>query len=201
MSESNLVLAVSLFLSAGLCSCTGLGSSSLVDLYDRASPTGMIEIEMERNGAIKEIEAEISPTELPTIVRDAAMQRAPGGTITGAEREINQDGKCWEVKMNYQGRGWEFIVDDMGKILETEKELRRNEAPAAVLTAADEAIPGGAFVSVEVIETMSAGKTKTCYHVKKTRDGASYKIVLAEDGKVLRKVREAKAEIEIPLKN
>ena len=36
-------------------------------------------------------------------------------------------------------------------------------------------------------------------HVKKLKDGASYKIVLARDGTVIRKVREARAEIEIPL--
>ena len=52
---------------------------------------------------------------------------------------------------------------------------------AAVLTAADQAIPGGAFVSVEVIESMSAGKTDTTYHVKKTRDGA----IISEDIKLL----------------
>lgn len=204
MSRSTLVLAVSLFSLAGLCSCTGLGSApaSLVDLYDMASPTGMIEIELERNGTIREMEAEISPDQLPAVVREAALQKAPGGTITGAEREVKQSGNCWEVKVSHQGRGWEFVVDDGGKVVEIEKELRRDEAPAAVLTAADQAIPGGMFVSVEVIQTMMSGdKTETCYHVKKKRDGASYKIVLDPEGKVLRKVREARAEIEIPLKD
>jgi len=62
--------------------------------------------------------------------------------------------------------------------------------PAAMKT-----IPGGVFKSVERIER-GDGVT---YHVKLLRGGASYKVSLSPEGEVLRRVREAKAEIEIPL--
>lgn len=203
MSRPNIAL-VALVFATSLWSCTGLGQvpASLVDLYDRGVPNGLIELEVNRDGTIREMEADVPISELPAVVRDAALKRVPGGTITGAEREIKLAGSCWEVKLNSNNRGWEVVVDDNGKVLETEQELRRDEAPAAVLAAADKAIPGSTFVSVERIEnTESPGKIETSYHVKRTRDGASYKITLAPDGKVLRKVREAKAEIEIPLKD
>ena len=171
--------------------------TSLVELYDQAAPDGMIELEIDRDGTIREMEADVPPSMLPDWVLVTARAAAPGGTVTGAEREIKAEGSVWEVKMTWEGRGWEFVIGDGGTVLESEKELQRSEAPAAILEAADRAIEGGAFKSVELIERGEA----TEYHVKKTRDGASYKIVLAPDGTVTRKVREARAEIEIPLAN
>ncbi|MHC4852444.1 MAG: PepSY-like domain-containing protein [Planctomycetota bacterium] len=192
-----LCVSLTIPLTLALSACTGLGTSSLVGLYDQGKPDGMIEVELDRNGAIREMEADIPTSDLPANIREAAMAKAPGGEIKGAEREITAAGTGWEVKMKHQGRMWEFVMDNDGKILETEKELTKDEAPAAVLQAADRAISGGTFVSVELIERGDESE----YHVKKARDGASYKIVLTADGTVKRKVREAKAEIEIPLKN
>ncbi|MCA8941849.1 MAG: hypothetical protein KDB80_04750 [Planctomycetes bacterium] len=189
------ILFVSLSLPL-LTACTGLGGPGLVDLYDRAKPDGIIEIEADRNGTIHEMEADIPIADLPPAIRDAALAMKPGGTITGAERELKSAGPGWEVKLTHEGRAWEIVMDDAGNVLETEKELRRDEAPAAVLSAADAAIPGGTFKSIERIEH----GTGVEYHVKKMRDGASYKIVLDEAGHVMRKAREARAEIEIPLR-
>ena len=186
---------------AGLVSCAsskGLGTMpvGVVELYDGAKPDGLMEIELARDGTVLEMEADVSPEVLPAAIRSAALGRLPGATITGAEREMHVEGRFWEVKLTHQGREWEVICDDAGKVVETEQELRREEAPAAVLSAADAAV-AGTFKSVELIE----GRSGTSYHVKKERDGASYKIVLSPEGKVLRKVREQRAEIEIPLRD
>jgi uncharacterized membrane protein YkoI len=186
----------------GLASCAsgskGLGTMpvGIVELYDGAQPDGLMEIELARDGTVLEMEADVPPDALPAAVRSAAMARLPGGTITGAERELHPEGRFWEVKLTHQGREWEVICDDAGKVVETEQGLRREEAPAAVLAAADQAV-AGSFKSVELIE----GRSGTSYHVKKTMGGASYKIVISPEGKVLRKVREQRAEIEIPLKD
>lgn len=181
---------------AFVTSCSSLGGSDLVELYDVASSEGVIEMELGRNGTFLEMEAEIAVAMLPDFARAAALDRAPGAQITGAEREFRSGGRAWEVKLIHEGRAWEIIVDEEGEVVEVEKELQRSEAPAAVLEAADRAIDGGSFRSVEVIER---GEERE-FHVKKTREGASYKIVLAPDGTVLRKVREQRAEIEVPLK-
>lgn len=183
--------------SAG-CHTTGVGSvpTSLVGLYDDASPVGMIEIEVERDGSIREMEADIEVADLPDLIVAAAKEYAPGIRITGAEREVTQHGDAWEVKFRHDGRAHELVIGANGKIREIEKELSRSEAPPAVLEGADKAVPGGSFLSVELITI--DGKSDQ-YHVKKSRQGANYKIVLNAKGKVLRKVREAKAEIEIPI--
>jgi len=188
-------------LAALLSSCAssgGLGQvpAGTVELYDMCAPAGLMEIELARDGTVLEMEADVSPADLPPAVRDAALERLPGASITGAEREIHTDGRFWEVKLTHESREWEVICDDAGRVVETEQELRRDEAPAPVLEAADAAV-AGSFKSVELIE----GRSGTCYHVKKERDGASYKIVLSPEGKVLRKVREQRAELEIPLRD
>ena len=180
------------------CRSEGIGTApeSLVELYDATAPGGGMEIELERNGAIVEMEADVAISELPPPVLEAALAKAPGALITGAEREVNAEGEMWEVKLWHGGRDWEFVVDDDGRVHETEMKLHRFEWPLSILAAADAAVPGGYTKSVEVLEHREHG---TSYHVKKEVHGASYKIVLGPDGAVQRKVREQPAEIEIPL--
>lgn len=180
-----------------LAACTGLGRmpSVVVEMYDLAKPDGMIEIEAERNGAILEIEADIPVADLPEQVRNAAMNKLPGGQITGAEYEMIGKSRSYEVKMSKDGRDYEFVYDVAANLLESEKELKRHEAPKGVVEAALLSIPNSQFKSVELIH---AGG-KEVYHVKCVRAGASYKVVLTPDGTITRRVREQRAELEIPL--
>ena len=179
------------------CASHGVGavSGNLVQLYDQASPDGVIELEIDRKGIIREMEADVSVTTLPIAVRDAALKEARGARIVGAEREIAQGWNGWEVKLEWQGRDMELVYDDEVNLRQKEVQLLRSEAPGAVLIGADQAIPGGEFLGVERVET---GRELE-FHVKKLLNGASYKIVLEEDGSLIRKVREARAELEIPL--
>ena len=179
------------------CQSPGLGRlpAELVELYDAAAEDGMMEIEANRDGAIIEIEADIPVADLPEEIRAAAKKQLPGGRITGAEIEIVAGRRGYEVKMAKNGVAYEFVFGPDGKLLETERSLKRSEAPAAVLAAAQGAIEGGTFKSVEIIEVGG----ETLYHVKLMRGGSSYKVELAKDGTIRRAVREARAEIEIPL--
>jgi uncharacterized membrane protein YkoI len=170
--------------------------AELIELYDMGMPNGWMEIEAERDGTILELEADIEVSELPPAVLETAKKALPGGTVTGAEYEIVGKTRAYEVKMSKGGRGYEFVVSPEGKLVESEKEITSGDAPKGVVAAGVAAVKGSAFKSVEEIERDGV---KT-YHVKVTRGGASYKIVLSADAQVLRAVREAKAEIEIPLK-
>jgi len=183
---------------AAACQSTGDGwqaPSALVTLYDQATPDGLIELEFDRDGSLIELEADVAIDDLPEVVVAAAMQRYPSAVLTGAEREVKGSTWTWEVKFKNEGRAMELVVDDEGNVLEIERELTVDEAPDGLIAASERAVPGSAFVSIESIE---AGDQRS-FHVKRKKDGASYKIVLDEGGAVLRKVREARAEIEIPL--
>lgn len=180
------------------CRAGGIGRvpGSLIELYDMAEPTGSIEIEIERSGRVRELEADIPIAALPAPVRDAALERAPGALIVGAERELASYGRGFEVKLWHEGRHMELVFDEKGRLLESEVELHQFEWPPTVLAAAEGALPGGFVKSVEWIERRSEPGV---HHVKKEIAGASYKLVVGSDGQVLRRVREQRAEIEIPL--
>ena len=183
---------------AGLAACASGGhvSSDLVTLYDEALPDGTIELEISRSGVIREMEADIPVSSLPEAVRAAAIAVLPGARITGAEHEFQGGRERWEVKLVHEGRAWEVIADASGEVQETERELRRGEAPEAVMASAERTMPRGMLRSVEMITHRDDAVE---YHVKYTQGGASYKLVLAPDGTLIRHVREARAEIEIPL--
>lgn len=179
------------------CGSPGLGTAprSLVSLYDDLAPEGVIQIEMDRDGTIIAMEGAIPVESLPASVREAALAFLPEGTVTGAEREFLLGVAAWEVKLRSEGRDWEVVADTRGNILVTEKMLVRGEAPAAVMDTANATVTGGSLTSVELV---TRGQVES-YHVKKEKGGVHYKLEIAPDGTLLRKVREARAEIEIPL--
>lgn len=183
----------------GLAACSNTDGwkapAVLVELYDMGDPAGLIEMELDRDGTLREIETDVPLTALPRPVLEAAAKAFPGARVTGAEREVQGDVRGWEVKFELDGLGGEVVTDDAGNVRETERELREADVPSAVLTASALAIPDSMLVSTELIQQGS----ERSYHVKRQRSGASYKIVLTPEGEVVRKVREARAEIEIPL--
>jgi len=189
------ILILPLFLLAAGCALQGGLPPVVVELYDRVEPAGCIEIEAERDGSIREVEAEIPTADLPAAVLAAAEKELPGGRVTGAEIEYVGGMRSWEVKKVVDGREFELVFDETGKLLEKEEAIERSAAPAPVMQAAMGRIVGAGFKSVERI--MRLGETE--YHVKVTKGGATYKMVLTPAGKILRAVREQRAEIEIPL--
>ncbi|MCB9834074.1 MAG: hypothetical protein H6807_16555 [Planctomycetes bacterium] len=172
----------------------GSVSDAVYHLYDVGRTDGVMEIQADRSGTIYHVEADIHPHQVPIHVMKAAMDRAGGGQVTGAEIEYRTEGMAYEVKLEKDGIDWEIVVDEDGNIVGTEEEIRRQDAPANVMDAALAALPGH-FKSVEIV---TAGD-EVMYHVKTQDGGASYKAVVGVDGSVWLAVREARAELEIPL--
>ena len=201
MTNEKLAIAAALLLIAcPACSSDSSGygtiSPEVIELYDQGAPTGMMELEIDRSGKIYEAEADIDPRKLPQVVLDAARAVAgEGAVLTGAEIEYGTSGKAYEVKFEKGGVGYEYVIDPMGNVREQEREIDRTKAPAGIVEAGLEVLPGS-FKSVEILEL---GGGEIVYHVKTDANGVSYKAVIASDRRVLRAVREAGAEIEIPL--
>lgn len=188
-------LAALLALASCSSSSTATAPAELIPLFDQLAPEGAMELEFDRDGRFGDLEAEVPVESVPAIVRDAVAQAHPGVELTGAEREVQGGEWTWEVGFEEEGRGVQVVVSDDGDLLETERELEASEAPAEVLRAAEGAVPSSTLASVDVVTSASGDE----YHVKRERDGARYKVVLTSTGEVLRIVREARAEIEIPV--
>lgn len=168
---------------------------ALVQLYDQLAPGGMMEVELERDGSFAELEADVPVESVPEHLIRATRATYPDAQITGAEREVRRDEWSWEIKFRSGGRAMEVVLDDAGAVLETERELRPDEAPPGLIDVSEAALPGSSFVSVERITT-DGGEV---FHVKRQRGTARFKVTLGSDLRVIRKVREAVAEIEIPI--
>ncbi len=167
----------------------------VVELFDMGKPDGLFEIELDRRGRVHALEVEVGPGQLPQGVRGVVLERMPGAQITGAEREVTKNQKAWEVRFQHEGRAWEYLVGDDLRVLDTEKELSPEETPGAVRDAAENAMPGGELTGIELLQSPE----RVEYHVKKSIDGAEYKIVITPNGRVVRRVRQARAELGIPL--
>lgn len=189
--------ALGIALSACATSPDPRAPGELVELFDQLAPDGALEIEFERDGRFGDLEAEVPVDTVPDFVRAAVDAAHPGARIVAAEREFQDGAWTWEVGFEDGDGGVQVVVDGTGAILETERELSPSEAPEAVLRAAERAIPSSNLVSLDVVTSESAEE----YHVKRERGGARYKVVLTPEGAVLRRVREARAEIEIPVRD
>ncbi|MEO0660519.1 MAG: PepSY-like domain-containing protein [Planctomycetota bacterium] len=190
------VLALAASCASAPSAPAGRAPAALVQLYDQLAPDGMMEVEFDRDGNFLEMEADVPVESVPDVLIRSTRATYPDADITGAEREVQGDEWTWEIKFRSGGRSMEVVLDDAGNVLETERELTADEAPAAVISASEGAVPRSGFLSVERI----TGPNSEVFHVKRQRGTARYKVVLDADGRVLRKVREAVAEIEIPVR-
>lgn len=189
-------LATTVALGAAGCRSAGSFPNSVILLYEEGDPSGVLEIEADRQGRILGVEAEIPISAVPAELRERAEREVPGGRITGAEREFIGEVEAFEVQIERDGVAYEIVVDRDGRVVEKEVSLRTDEAPSAVVSAARKSTPDARLVSLERVERLGVEE----YHAKLDQDGVSYKVVLRADGSVVRKVREARAEIEIPLR-
>jgi uncharacterized membrane protein YkoI len=187
-----------LALALALCGCRstdeiGEMPDPVLEMLREGLPGGTLEMEVEDDGDIVGMEVDVPVESVPARVMNAAKSRLPNGLVTGAEHERIGRREAWEVKMWYQGTDYEFVITADGKLIESEETIDRYDCPEAVRAAADQAVPGGLTKSYEIVRRGG----ETLYHVKRLKDGASYKVSIAPDGRVLRTVREAKVEIEV----
>ncbi|MEC8494169.1 MAG: hypothetical protein VXZ39_04560 [Planctomycetota bacterium] len=177
------------------CTSTDRVPDRLLALLDDARAGGAVEIELDRDGAFRDLEAEISIERVPVPIVSALVTAFPGAHITGAEREWQDGAWTFELGLLVDGRALQAVLDEDGRLLETEEPVPLVDAPASVVAASMVLLPASTLVSVDRVE----GPEGVRYHVKRVREGARYKVVTRADGAVLRAVREIPAEIEIPL--
>lgn len=168
----------------------------IVEMSALAGPGEVVEIEAAADGTLLEVEAGIPVSQVPQHILDAAGRRLPGAAVIGAEVEWVGGRRAYEVKMASEGLDHEFVYLENGFLVETEEEIRVADAPAGLVDTALRMVPGSALKSVEKVTRDGV----PAYHVKVTKGPDTFKTVLSPDGKVLRHVREVKAELEIPIR-
>lgn len=83
-----------------------------------------IEAEVSPEGRFREIETDLTASDLPKVVADALAQRFPENQIRKAKEEIKfrgeQETKIYEIDITADGKKLEVKIDPDGKILKVE---------------------------------------------------------------------------------
>jgi len=195
MSQRTIVRATWLLLASGCSSVYRLPDSVA---NDAALIPGeeLLEMTVDGEGVIGEVEFHTTLERLPEAVRKAIDAELAGGTVVGCEKEYHGSTVYWEVEKSFGDLAKEVMFTADGKVVSKEFQIRPGDAPRAVMDAADRAVSGGQMTSVEEV---TEGGRKT-YHVKKEKDRIRYKLIFTPEGELLRKLRELRAEIELPVR-
>lgn len=185
-----------------LAACAGMGhgmSKSLVELAQETRMGGEFVLEVEQNGSVVGAEAEISPSDVPQACRDAAQTHAPGGQVTGAEKEVVKGKTYYELRLMVRGRRVEVMMKPDGTQVGREEELAPSDVPAGIVDAARSAVPDGTLVVVERVSGPEALVGES-FHVKLRVHDEIQRVSVTQDGKVVKILRKIKAEVKVPRK-
>ena len=154
-----------------------------------------IEMVMDDLGRQSEIEYHIPPENVPAVVRQAMDQLHPGGPFTGAEKEYNGGMLFYELTRVVDGMEMEVMFYPDGKLHSEELQVPEGSVPAIVRSTAQEALGGGTVTKWEEIRNYRRELYE--YHVKITKAGMKYKVMIGLKGELLAIFREIPAEIEV----
>jgi hypothetical protein len=162
---------------------------------DDALAADSLELVMDDLGMAADVEYHIPPEDVPAVVRQAMDRLHPGGPFTGAEKEYEGGLLYYELTREVDGMDIEAMFFPDGRLHSEEIEVPESTVPAVVREAAQNAIPGSTIRMYE--EIRDSNRALYEYHVKSTRGGMNYKVMLGTTGQLLAIYREIEAEIEV----
>ncbi len=171
-------------------------SEDVLDVARATMPGGQFHIEFGPDGRVLEAGGEVPLEALPDKVRASLDAAHPGGHTTGAARLVVDGEPLWLVAKRIDGRDFEFLVRGDGKIQGGEESLARTFWPAAVLSAAHDAVPGAKLERVERVWGVEARDGES-YHVKFVDRGESVRVGVTAEGQVVRVVRRMAGQVRV----
>lgn len=134
---------------------------------------------------------EIKLEAAPAVVQETIRANARDGKIEEIDFLAIEDRTLYVAEINLAGgKDLKVHVSGDGKLVKTSEDAVLTDAPAAVQEAAKKLVPEGGKIE-DVDKEVAAGKTT--YEVDIERPNAGdLKVVLAEDGSVVKQTEEAK---------
>jgi len=155
-----------------------------------------LEFQLNEKGRVDQIEYHIAPAGVPEAVRAAMARLHPDGEITGAEKEWHHGTLYYELTSKKGGLETEVMFYPDGTVFRSEIEVAAEDVPRSIRNIAQAALPGAQATKFEQIR--EADNRLIEYHVKLSRDGKRYKLILARAGEFRSLLREIPAEVEVP---
>jgi hypothetical protein len=170
--------------------------SHVLSLAQETKPGGSFFIEFAPDGSVLGADAEVEVGRVPSRLVDIANAQYPGGEVVGAEKEYGDGKIVWEVVKRIDGRMWEILVTEDGRIIGGEEALGQPWA-ADLVGAATQAAGGGTVEAVEKVWGPEAWGGEA-YHVKVAKDGDSLRVGIDASGRVVRVVRRIPGQVRVP---
>jgi hypothetical protein len=170
--------------------CASSGWSSMDALVAES-----VEMQVTDLGQMAEVEYHIRPDQVPAVVRQSMDKLHPGGPYTGAEKEYEGGSLFYELTRPVGGMEIEAMFTPEGKLHSEEIEVSQNKVPTVVQNRAKNAIAGATITKWE--EIRDGEQLLREYHVKMTKGGMKYKVMITPTGRLVAVYREIPAEIEV----
>lgn len=156
-----------------------------------------VEFRIDADGEVVEVEYHVSVESVPAAVRTGWRRLYPVDEPTAAEKEYSGGDTFWELAATIAGRKTEAMFWPNGELYEMEIEVAATQVPESVRQSVQTAFPNASSRAWEVIRDGS--REVLSWHAKVQIDGVKLKLNVLPDGTIDTVLREAPAEIEVPL--
>lgn len=148
--------------------------------------------EAKKETKVKKEEKKVTIDQVPAAVKEAILKEAGKSEIKKIEEVTKGDAKVYKAEWMVDGKEVEVKLAADGKLLKKETETTLDKVPAAVKETIQKELGANKLAKVE--EEVADGVTT--YEAEWVVDGKTIELVVAADGKVVKKEEEKKGEGE-----
>ena len=130
-------------------------------------------------GSLFAAENKVKLENLPPAVQAAVKEQTKNATLLGLSTEKEKGKTMYEVETQVNGKGRDLMLDETGKVVETEEEVDIDSIPAAAKAAIQKRAAGG---TVTKVEKLTAGSAISFEAAIKTRAGKNIEVGVNADG-------------------
>ena len=121
---------------------------------------------------------------VPANVTNTVNSLYPGATVTETQQRVDENGAItYAVDLDLAGSELDLLLDSAGALVETAQEIAAAQAPAAVVTAAQQELAGGVAIEYEQVTNTQAGSV--VYEAELDHDIEGVELSFSDTGQIL----------------
>ena len=124
-------------------------------------------------------EAPVKMGELPAAVRATVEEQSKGATIHGLSKEVENGKTLYEVELTVSGHAKDVSMDETGKVVEVEEEVKLSGIPAPAKAAIEKGAGSGRITKVE---SVTQGSKLVAYEAQVTKAGKHSEVRVDPNG-------------------
>ena len=151
------------------------------------------ELRLDDRGKIVKHEQDLYVSEIPKVVLETIQKKVPFFDVENAGK-ITENGKTtFEINFEIDDKGHDFWIDEKGKLLKYEKELKRNEIPGLIGSNITTNFGNLDIDNAELTEENG----KVIYHLSGEINDMDHEFIFTEKAKIIKHSQDLRKN-EIP---